>query len=114
MSDIEFVLQRLDALEKRNGELAQAVRDLRDAATVTAAIQQRQAEIQRRQAEIQEGQAEIQEGQAERLQELEKSRQQHEKMMAHIDMRLAEATDKLDGLIGFMEDFFRRQSGRQE
>jgi hypothetical protein len=29
--------------------------------------------------------------------------------MAHVDMRLAEITDKLDGLIGFMDGYFRRQ-----
>ena len=32
----------------------------------------------------------------------------HEQRMAHIDMRLAEITDKLDGLIGFMGGYFKR------
>jgi len=27
----------------------------------------------------------------------------HEQRMNHVDMRLAEITDKLDGLIGFMD-----------
>ena len=32
----------------------------------------------------------------------------HEQRMSHIDMRLAEITDKLDGMIGFMDGFTRR------
>ncbi len=46
------------------------------------------AEIQRRQAEVQKMQAE---GLA-----------LHEQRMKHIDVRLAEFTDKFDGLLGFM------------
>ena len=47
------------------------------------------AEIQRRQADVQKMQAE---GMA-----------LHEQRMNHVDMRLAEITDKLDRLIGFMD-----------
>jgi hypothetical protein len=32
----------------------------------------------------------------------------HEQRMEHIDMRLAEITDKLDGLIGFMGGYFNK------
>jgi hypothetical protein len=32
----------------------------------------------------------------------------HEQRMSYIDMRLAEITDKLDGMIGFMDGFTRR------
>ena len=53
------------------------------------------AEIQRRQAEAQKMQAE---GWA-----------LHEQRMAHVDVRLAQITDKLDGLIGFMNGQFRKQ-----
>ena len=52
------------------------------------------AEIQRRQAEVQKMQAE---GMA-----------LHEQRMNHIDMRLAEITSKLDGLIGFMGGFSKQ------
>jgi hypothetical protein len=47
------------------------------------------AEIQRRQAEVQKTQAE--------------SLALHQERMDHVDMRLAEISDKLDGLIGFMD-----------
>jgi hypothetical protein len=58
-----------------------AINELRDALTVTAEIQRRQAEI-KVQAE-----------------ELELSR----KRMAQVELNLAEITDKLNGLIGFID-----------
>jgi Ca-activated chloride channel homolog len=71
----------------------QEVRQLQDTAVVMAEIQRRQAEVQKLQAEnvvyMQEGM---------RL---------HEQRMAHVDMRLAEITDKLDGLMGFMGGYFK-------
>jgi hypothetical protein len=71
----------------------QEIRQLQDTAVVMAEIQRRQAEVQKLQAEnvvyMQEGM---------RL---------HEQRMAHVDMRLAEITDKLDGLIGFMGGYFK-------
>lgn len=88
MSDLERILERLAALEKRDGELAGAVDDLRDALIVTAEIQRRQAEVQRSQAEWLGA---------------------HEERIRRIELNLAAATDKLNGLIGFMEDFFRRR-----
>ena len=33
----------------------------------------------------------------------------HEKRMNHIDERLAEIADKVDGLIGFMDNFIRNR-----
>ena len=53
------------------------------------------AEIQRRQVEVQKMQAE---GMA-----------PHSERMNHVDVRLAEINDKLDGLIGFMGGFFSKQ-----
>ena len=53
------------------------------------------AEIQRRQAEVQKMQAE---GMA-----------LHEKRMNHIELTLSEVGDKLNGLIGFMDGYFRKQ-----
>ena len=60
-------------------------------------------------AEIQRSQAEVQKMQAARLVEQERSFALHEQRMDHIDVRLAEMADKLDGLIGFMNGFFRKQ-----
>jgi hypothetical protein len=59
-------------------------------------------------AEIQSRQAEVQKIQAHWLDDLRESYAVHEKRMNHIDLRLAEITDKLDGLIGFMGGFFDR------
>jgi hypothetical protein len=66
----------------------QEINQLKDTLIVMAEIQRRQAEVQKMQAE----------GFA-----------LHEQRMNHIDMRLAEITDKLDGLIGFMDGHFRKQ-----
>ena len=64
----------------------QESRQLQDTVVVMAEIQRRQAAVQKLQAEGME---------------------LHEKRMAHVDMRLAEITDKLDGLIGFMGGYFK-------
>jgi len=53
------------------------------------------AEIQRRQAEVQKMQAE---GFA-----------LHEQRMNHIELNLSEISDKLNGLIGFMDGHFRKE-----
>ena len=53
------------------------------------------AEIQRRQAEVQKMQAE---GFA-----------LHEQRMSHIELNLSEISDKLNGLIGFMDGYFRKE-----
>ncbi len=86
MSDPDAILDKLAALERRDGEPAAAISDLRDALIVTAEIQQRQADVQRRQAEWMEAQR-----------------------IGRIELNLAETTDKLNGLIGFMDDFLRRR-----
>lgn len=41
-----------------------------------------------------------------RLVEQAESMRLHEQRMSHVDMRLAEITDKLDGLIGFQRGQF--------
>ena len=69
-------------------EFEQEIVRLKDTLVVMAEIQRRQAEVQKMQAE----------GWA-----------LHEQRMTHVDMRLAEITDKLDGLIGFMNGYFRKQ-----
>jgi uncharacterized coiled-coil DUF342 family protein len=66
----------------------QEINQLKDTLIVMAEIQRRQAEVQKMQAE----------GLA-----------LHEQRMNHIDMRLAEIADKLDGLIGFMNGYFRKE-----
>ena len=59
-----------------------AIKELQDTVIVMAEIQRRQAEVQKTQAE-----------------ELELSR----KRMAHVEMTLVEITDKLNGLIGYID-----------
>lgn len=68
-----------------------AIRSLQDTAIVMAEIQRRQSEVQKAQAGM--------------LENLLEFRQQTEKNLAHVTIRLAEITDKLDGLIGFVDRF---------
>jgi len=39
---------------------------------------------------------------------MRESRPEHEQRMKHIELTLSEAGDKLNGLIGFMDNFYRR------
>jgi hypothetical protein len=64
------------------------IRKIHDTLVVVGEIEARMATVQKQQAE----------GLA-----------AHEKRMNHIDERLAEITDKLDGLIGFMDNFIRNR-----
>jgi hypothetical protein len=65
----------------------QAINEVKDTLIVMAEIQRRQAEVQKLQAE----------GLA-----------MHEQRMQHIETTLSEVGDKLNGLIGFMDNFTRR------
>ena len=76
----------------------QEIRQLQDTKAVMA-------DIQRQQAEVQQLQAKHLAQHEQRLHEQAESMRVHEQRMAHVDMRLAEITDKLDGLIGFMGGF---------
>lgn len=78
----------------------QQIRQLQDTAVVMA-------EIQRRQAEVQNLQAEEVESVRESIRSMREGFDLHERRMNHVDMRLAEITDKLDGLIGFMGGRFK-------
>lgn len=69
------------------------IRQLQDTAIVMAEIQRRQAEVQKLQAEY--------------VVSMQESLRVHQQRMDHVDMRLSEITDKLDGLIGFMGGYFR-------
>jgi hypothetical protein len=62
------------------------------------------AEIQRRQASVQKTQAEELDAMHEKM---IKGYELHEKRMAHIEQNLEEITDKLNGLIGFMDGYTR-------
>jgi hypothetical protein len=73
-----------------------AVRSLQDTAVVMAEIQRRQSDVQKTQAGLVESLLEF--------------RQQTEKNLAHVTVRLAEITDKLDGLIGFVDRLPKRPS----
>jgi hypothetical protein len=67
----------------------EAIRSLQDTAVVMAEIQRRQTEVQKTQAGL--------------VESLLEYRQQAEKNLARVTVRLAEITDKLDGLIGFVD-----------
>ena len=71
----------------------QAITRLQDTMPVMADIQRQQAEVQQMQAKHL--------AQHEQRFGSRKSMRLHEQRMSHVDMRLAEITDKLDGLIGF-------------
>ncbi len=72
----------------------QAILQIQDTLIVMAELQRRQAEVQKTQAQF--------------IDQLRDGLVGHEKRMEHIDLRLSEISDKLDGLIGFMDGFFRR------
>ena len=60
-------------------------------------------------AEIQRRQADVQRIQAERIIATEEGMKLHEQRMNHIELNLSEITDKLNGLIGFMDGYFRKE-----
>jgi hypothetical protein len=60
-------------------------------------------------AEIQRRQADVQRVQAERIIATEEGMKLHEQRMNHIELNLSEITDKLNGLIGFMDGYFRKE-----
>ena len=60
-------------------------------------------------AEIQRRQAEVLKMQAEGLAEHEDRIREHEERMKHIELTLSEIGDKLNGLIGFMDGYFRKK-----
>jgi hypothetical protein len=71
-----------------------AIRSLQDTAVVMAELQPRQSDVQKTQAGLVESLLEF--------------RQQTEKNLAHVTVRLAEITDKLDGWIGFVDRLPKR------
>jgi hypothetical protein len=72
----------------------EAIRSLKDTAVVMAEVQRRQSDVQKTQAGLVESLLEF--------------RQQTEKNLAHVAVRLAEITDKLDGLVGFVDRLPKR------
>ena len=72
----------------------EAIRSLQDTAVVMAEIQKRQSDVQKTQAGL--------------VESLLDYRQQTEKNLAHVAVRLAGITDKLDGLIGFVDRLPKR------
>lgn len=76
----------------------QTINEVKDTLVVMAEIQRRQAGVQKLQAEMfDELRVEMVEGM-----------KRHEQRMEHIEMTLSEVGDKLNGLIGFMDNFGRR------
>ena len=75
----------------------QEIGQLKDTLVVVAEIQRRQAEVQKIQAQELDAMRE----------QMVKGYELHEKRMAHVEQNLEEISDKLNGLIGFMDDFTR-------
>jgi len=75
----------------------QAVWQIKDTLVVMAEIQRCQAEVQKIQAQELDAMRE----------QMVKGYELHEKRMAHVEQNLEEISDKLNGLIGFMDDFTR-------
>jgi hypothetical protein len=67
------------------------------------------AEIQRRQAEVRKMQAERTVALDTQIAAMTQGMSLHEERMNHVELNLAEMTDKLNGLIGFMDGFIRKQ-----
>ena len=76
-------------------DFEQQINQLQDTLIVTVEIQRREAEIQKTQAE--------------RIVATEEGMKLHEQRMSHIELNLSEISDKLNGLIGFMNGYFRQQ-----
>jgi hypothetical protein len=72
----------------------QAINEVKDTLIVMAEIQRRQAEVQKLHAEV--------------MDEMREGMLRHERRMEHIETTLSEVGDKLNGLIGFMDNFTRR------
>jgi DNA repair exonuclease SbcCD ATPase subunit len=93
--ELDDIRSRLEALEKANGRLSKLVAEIRDAVTIMAEVQRRQASVQRTQA-----------GELDALREFalrhQEFVQRHEKVLADFDVRMKEIGDKLDGLIGYV------------
>ena len=64
------------------------INQLKDTLAVVVEIQRRQAEIQKMQAE---------------------GMTLHEERMNHIELTISEIGDKLNGLVGFMDGYFRKE-----
>jgi len=92
--DIEPVLKRLEIVELRNDEFAQGIRELREAVIVTAEVQRRQAAVQRMQAEG--------------LATHEDRMRQFDEAVARFGLKLDEFGDKLNGLIGYIDNMPRQ------
>jgi hypothetical protein len=75
-------------VQSKSMDFEQEINQLKDTLIVMAEIQRRQAEVQKMQAE----------GFA-----------LHEQRMNHIELNLSEISDKLNGLIGFMNGYFRKE-----
>jgi uncharacterized coiled-coil DUF342 family protein len=85
----------------------QEIASLKDTLVVMAALERHHAEVQKLQAQeldaMRAQTAEIRE----QMVEMRAGMVLHEKRMAHIEQNLEEISDKLNGLIGFMDGFTR-------
>ena len=75
--------------------MKEVIKELQDTLVVVTAIQERQAKVLK--------------GSGQWLEEHEKSMTEHGRRMEHIEMNPSEATNKLNGLIAFVDDQARRR-----
>ena len=94
MASDDEVLQRLEKIEAGHRDMNGMVADLRDALIVTAGIQRRQAAVQKTQAE-----------------ELDAAREliiAVEQSTTRLKVAVDEVADKLNGLIGYLDNLPRQ------
>jgi hypothetical protein len=78
----------------------QEIAQLKDAVVVMAALQRHHAEVQKLQAQELDAMREV-------MVEMREGFKMHEVRMKHVEQNIEEITDKLNGLIGFMDGFAR-------
>jgi|HubBroStandDraft_6_1064221.scaffolds.fasta_scaffold1324947_2 hypothetical protein len=78
----------------------QEIASLKDTLVVMAALERHHAEVQKLQAHELDSMREL-------MVEMRQGMALHEKRMTHVEQNLEEITDKLNGLIGFMDGFTR-------
>jgi hypothetical protein len=97
------ILRRISELERQNGEFAPVFASLRETVRLLGVTQQAQGEAQAELELVQLDQARLLRRMSE-IQRLQAERQaEHEETTRRIETNLAEITDKLNGLIGYLD-----------
>ena len=98
--DEKEILERLSRLEKQNGEFGQAIREMRESLTILSYVQNKQAQVQKQHAEeaaVRADRVRVSEARFER-----------------IETNLAEISDKLNGLIAYIDNLPRKEPPKPE